>query len=392
MADFFTDIEVLRNGDSAGNGMVLGLTDPQGRRIHTVAVPQESHSHTGPTWAYIFENDGLTLIDPGADASFHLLQSGMALFGRRPADIERVIITHGHADHDGGVARIVETSGAALWAHDIYQPLLPFDPRDLQLAPSSPIKAAMWDTARANGFRPSNSDERNRYMASRSTHRVQHHITPGETQGNLSYMHAPGHSPDEICAVLRTGSGNSPDAGPGAAPGGDANAIVFTGDHVLPEISPHPTMKTGYTDAIRRNLPAHYHNPDQSYGLLTYLRSLQRVVELGPQVAVLPAHRLYNNHKFNFQTTQRAADLIRFHARRLGRILVTAGPEPQPLEDVTRRTFERRKLEGGNFFAALTEVVAHIELLEDTGDLELTDDQRLRRTGRENYQELLRAL
>ena len=30
MADFSTDIEVLRNGDSAGNDMVLGLTDPQG--------------------------------------------------------------------------------------------------------------------------------------------------------------------------------------------------------------------------------------------------------------------------------------------------------------------------------------------------------------------------
>lgn len=382
MADYFTHIDVLRGGDSAGNGMTLGLTDPQGRRIHAVAVPQESHSHTGPTWAYIFENDGLTLIDPGADASFHLLKSGMALFGCSVADIERVIITHGHADHDGGVARIVETSGAALWAHDIYQPLLPFDPRDLQLSPSSPIKEAMWDTARANGFRPSNSDERSRYMASRSTHRVEHHITPGATQGALSYMHAPGHSPDEICAVL----------GPVVSDGTGHGAIVFTGDHVLPEISPHPTMKTGYSDAVRRNLPTRYHDPDESYGLLTYLRSLQRVVELGPTVAVLPAHRLYNNHKFNFQTTQRAADLIRFHARRLGRILVTAGPEPQPLEDVTRRTFERRKLEGGNFFAALTEVVAHVELLEDSGDLELTDDRRLRRTGRENYQELLRAL
>ena len=62
------------------------------------------------------------------------------------------------------------------------------------------------------------------------------------------------------------------------------------------------------------------------------------------------------------------------------------------MEDVTRLTFERRKLEGGNFFAALTEVVAHVELLEDSGDLEITDELRLRRTGRENYQELLRAL
>ncbi len=372
MPDYFTEVDVLRNGDSAGNGMTLRLTDRQGRWIHTVAVPQEGYSHTGPTWAYIFENEGLTLIDPGAEASYDLLSSGMALGGLEVGDIERVVITHGHADHDSGVARVIEQSGAELWAHDIYQPLLPFDPRDLQLLPSSPIKEAMWETARANGFSPSDSEERQRYMASRSTHRVEHHIVHGERQGGLTYMHAPGHSPDEICVTL--------------------DGMVFTGDHVLPEISPHPTMKTAYNGEVRSNLPSHYQDPDDSYGLLTYLRSLQRVADLGPEVAVLPAHRLYNNHKFNFQTTQRAGDLIRFHARRLGRILVTAGPEPRPLEDVTRRTFERRKLEGGNFFAALTEVVAHIELLEDAGDMEVTDDHRLRRTGRENYQEVLRAL
>ena len=377
MPDYFTEVDVLRNGDSAGNGMTLRMTDPHGRTIHTVAVPQEGHSHTGPTWAYIFENEGLTLIDPGAEASFDLLKSGMALGGLEVGDIERVIITHGHADHDGGVARVIEASGAELWAHDIYQPLLPFDPRDLQFMASSPIHQAMWETAKANGFSPSNSEERERYMASRKTHQVGHHIAHGEQQGELKYMHAPGHSPDEICAVI--------DNGPG-------DGMVFTGDHVLPEISPHPTMKTAFNRAVLSSLPVHYQDPDDSFGLLTYLKSLQRVADLGPEVAVLPAHRLYNNHKFNFQTTQRAADLIRFHARRLGRILVTAGPEPQPLEDVTRRTFERRKLEGGNFFAALTEVVAHIELLEDSGDMEVTDDHRLRRTGRENYQDLLRGL
>jgi hypothetical protein len=36
--------------------------------------------------------------------------------------------------------------------------------------------------------------------------------------------------------------------------------------------------------------------------------------------------------------------------------------------------------------------VAHVELLEDTGDLEITDRRELLRTGRENYRELIHEL
>ena len=35
-------------------------------------------------------------------------------------------------------------------------------------------------------------------------------------------------------------------------------------------------------------------------------------------------------------------------------------------------------------FMAMSEIVAHIELLQDVGDLELTPDGRLRRTGNSN--------
>jgi len=44
---------------------------------------------------------------------------------------------------------------------------------------------------------------------------------------------------------------------------------------------------------------------------------------------------------------------------------------------------------GNNLRSALAEVVAHIELLEDTGDLEITDRRELFRTGRENYLEFI---
>ena len=298
MPDYFTEIDVLRNGDSAGNGMTLRLTDGYGRTIHTVAVPQEGHSHTGPTWAYIFENEGLTLIDPGAEASFDLLRTGMALGGLEVRDIDRVIITHGHADHDGGVARVIERSDAELWALDIYQPLLPFDPRTCRWRPIRRSRKRCGPPREPTGspIPIPKSANATWLPAARTTSG-----TPSPTassRASLPTCTPRGHSPDEICAVIGDGAGSD---------------IVFTGDHVLPEISPHPTMKTDYTGEVRRNLPVHYQDPDDSYGLLTYLRSLQRVADLGTEVAILPAHRLYNkHHKFNFQTAQRAADLIRF--------------------------------------------------------------------------------
>jgi hypothetical protein len=42
--------------------------------------------------------------------------------------------------------------------------------------------------------------------------------------------------------------------------------------------------------------------------------------------------------------------------------------------------------------AAMAEMVAHIEPLEDTGDLELTDRRELLRTGSENYLEFIHQL
>ena len=42
--------------------------------------------------------------------------------------------------------------------------------------------------------------------------------------------------------------------------------------------------------------------------------------------------------------------------------------------------------------AALAEIVAHIELLEDFSDLEVTDRRELRNTGSENYREFIHQL
>ena len=113
------------------------------------------------------------------------------------------------------------------------------------------------------------------------------------------------------------------------------------------------------------------------------------MVDLGEDVAVLPAHRFYNRDRFNFINTLRARWLIEHHAQRLENILARVGSNSIELEQLTRGIFERRKLMSGNLNAALTEIVAHVELLQDTQDLEMTEKGELVRTGSENYRQFI---
>ena len=375
MAFPFNDAVVLRHGDPEGNGMVVRVATHDGTDIHAVAVPQDRPSRTGPTWTYLVQEEGLTLIDAGAIGSFSYLADGVRQAGYEIGDIDRVVVTHGHADHDGAVAQLVEESGAALWAHEIYAHLLPYDRWEIQRRAGSPIQHQMRRIIGADvaGRDSRGSDEygaqQREYLRTRRRLQVQHAIRDGETLGNLRFVHTPGHSPDEICVSL--------------------DGMVFAGDHVLPEITPHPTTKVTYTDEVKAKLPVELRDSGDSYGLDTYLRSLKAIADLGADVGLLPAHRLFNSGRFNLQTVDRAGEVIQHHARRLGRIIDKIGPQPVSLEEVTRGIFEHRRLIGGNFYMAVSEVVAHIELLQGVGDVDVDDDGLLQGTGSENYHQFI---
>jgi glyoxylase-like metal-dependent hydrolase (beta-lactamase superfamily II) len=67
---------------------------------------------------YLVEEGGrLLLVDAGAPGDWDLLVRALAALGRRPDDLEAVLLTHAHADHIGTAERARTTAGARVWVH-----------------------------------------------------------------------------------------------------------------------------------------------------------------------------------------------------------------------------------------------------------------------------------
>ena len=62
---------------------------------------------------------GMVLIDPGPPGSVQAIIDNMAGAGIPPEQVRLILVTHGHLDHYGGVARIKAWCGAPVAAHPI---------------------------------------------------------------------------------------------------------------------------------------------------------------------------------------------------------------------------------------------------------------------------------
>lgn len=70
--------------------------------------------------AYLLETEaGLTLVDCGLQGEGPAIVAALAELGRQPSDVARIVVTHAHADHFGGLAEVKTATGAEVWMHPL---------------------------------------------------------------------------------------------------------------------------------------------------------------------------------------------------------------------------------------------------------------------------------
>jgi glyoxylase-like metal-dependent hydrolase (beta-lactamase superfamily II) len=368
---YLSNFEIISKGKDNGVNLVLRYKTERGTEITCLGVPvsyeAEDDWGLGPTWCYVVHKDPVTLIDTGQWGKFEVLKELLTGAGINLEEIKRVIITHGHEDHDGNLPEVVEASGAEIWGHFAYQSMISYhtDIADGAFRPDFP------GSCRACALPDSFNKACRPYHRKRSLMKQERKIMPNgnKAEGDYRFICTPGHSPDSICAVFE-------------------EEVIFSGDTLLPSITPHPSLMLEYY-VQKRILPAGYGDSNVSYGLMAYISSMREIRKQCSGIGLLlPGHRLLEKGEMNcLSPAARAAEIIDFHEERCGNILDALGNKVLDLQEISSEIFPPRLRKGFGKFLAQREVMSHLELLAIHSDIEWVDGPsfKSKRTGSENY-------
>jgi glyoxylase-like metal-dependent hydrolase (beta-lactamase superfamily II) len=287
-------------------------------------------------YCYVVLDQGVpTLIDCGSgiggcpDQLLNGIAAVRADFGEplNIGDIRRVLITHGHIDHFGGLGAVLDYTQAQVGVHPLdrrvltnYEERVIIATKDLRvyleragIKPELRAKLMEMYGFGKKFFRSVNVDFA---------------LDEGTPLDGMQFIHTPGHCPGQVCIVI-----------------GD---VLISADHVLAVTTPHqaPESITAYT------------------GLGHYFEALAKVARVDGIRVALGGHEtpIYNLY-------ERIDEIRASHERKLERVetLLRELDKPSTIGDISRAMYPDRH--GYDVLLALEEVGAHVEYLYQRGRL-----------------------
>lgn len=141
----------------------------------------------GPARVYFVTAPEPLLIDAGAVGQGEVILRSLASLGIRPLDIKKIIVTHHHANHAGGLWELHKRSGAKLYAHANDADLIRGrKPRRAARRGLSKVYHYAVDLVGPVDPRPVDLDGK---------------LRDGDMIAGLRVIHTPGHTPGHICLL-----------------------------------------------------------------------------------------------------------------------------------------------------------------------------------------------
>jgi glyoxylase-like metal-dependent hydrolase (beta-lactamase superfamily II) len=140
--------------------------------------------------AFLIE-DGreLTLIDTLYDEDPSVVLGAIRSLGRSPSDLKRIVLTHGHRAHLGGLAALKRSSGAKVYSHAWEADIIAGNRKaqPVSIIPRRPLRVYIpFQLGLALGF------------GAHPPCPVDEALNDGDEIGGLEVLHTPGHSPGHL--------------------------------------------------------------------------------------------------------------------------------------------------------------------------------------------------
>jgi glyoxylase-like metal-dependent hydrolase (beta-lactamase superfamily II) len=314
-----------------------------GIRLMRIPTPFQ----VGRVNTYLLEDDPLTLIDSGPNSGKALneLEHQLGALGHRIEDLELVIITHQHLDHLGLVDIVAKRSGAEVAALDAVVPYIENFGEDAA-RDNDDAAALMLRHGIAEDIVSALRQVVASYQGWGARAKVSRPLRDGELlelrDRSLEVQHRPGHSPSDTLFW---------DAG---------RRILIAGDHLIKHISSNPLISRPLDGSTRR-----------TKALVSYLESMKKTRELPAEIVVAGHGEPITDHVALIDSR------FAMHQRRAEKIYGLIVEEPRSGHELAQAIWGDVAVTQA--FLTLSEVIGHVDLLEEAGYVrEVEDDEMIR--------------